>query len=41
VRLTGTNEDAARKILQGIRVTPVATMDDGVKEAIRLSGGRG
>jgi len=39
VRLTGTNEEAARKILKEVRVTSVGTMDDGVKEAIRLSGG--
>jgi len=39
VRLTGTNEDAARRILREVSVTPVATMDEGVKQAIRLSRG--
>jgi succinyl-CoA synthetase beta subunit len=41
VRLTGTNEDAAREILREVAVVPAPTMDAGVKEAIRLSrGGR-
>lgn len=39
VRLTGTNEEAARDILKKIEVVPVGTMDEGVKEAIRLSKG--
>jgi succinyl-CoA synthetase beta subunit len=39
VRLTGTNEEAARQILKEVKLTSVGTMDDGVKEAIRLSGG--
>lgn len=39
VRLTGTNEDEAREILKKVDVVPVKTMDDGVKEAIRLSKG--
>jgi succinyl-CoA synthetase beta subunit len=39
VRLTGTNEEAAREILKEVKVTSVGTMDDGVKQAIRLSGG--
>jgi succinyl-CoA synthetase beta subunit len=39
VRLTGTNEDEAREILKKIDLVPVNTMDDGVKEAIRLSKG--
>jgi succinyl-CoA synthetase beta subunit len=39
VRLTGTNEDDARKILEKVDVVSVTTMDDGVKEAIRLSKG--
>jgi succinyl-CoA synthetase beta subunit len=37
VRLTGTNEDAAREILKRVDLVPVNTMDEGVKEAIRLS----
>jgi succinyl-CoA synthetase beta subunit len=39
VRLTGTNEDAAREILKKVDLVPVRTMDEGVKEAIRLSKG--
>jgi succinyl-CoA synthetase beta subunit len=39
VRLTGTNEDAAREILKKVDLVPVNTMDEGVKEAIRLSKG--
>ena len=39
VRLTGTNEEAGRQILGAAKVVPVSTMDDGVKEAIRLSRG--
>ena len=39
VRLTGTNEEAAREILKKTDVIPAGTMDDGVKEAIRLSKG--
>ena len=39
VRLTGTNEDAAREILKKFDLVPVNTMDEGVKEAIRLSKG--
>jgi succinyl-CoA synthetase beta subunit len=41
VRLTGTNEEIAREILREVRVVPVTTMDEGVKEAIRLSRGGG
>jgi succinyl-CoA synthetase beta subunit len=37
IRLTGTNEDAAREILKKVDVTTTTTMDDCVKEAIRLS----
>ena len=37
IRLTGTNEDAAREILKKVDVTTKETMDDCVKEAIRLS----
>jgi len=39
VRLTGTNEDEAREILKKVDVVSAATMDDAVKEAIRLSKG--
>ena len=39
VRLTGTNEEAGRQILGASKVVPVSSMDDGVKEAIRLSRG--
>jgi succinyl-CoA synthetase beta subunit len=39
VRLTGTNEDEAAAILKKINIVPVASMDDGVKEAIKLSKG--
>jgi len=37
IRLTGTNEDVAREILKQVDVTTKETMDDCVKEAIRLS----
>jgi succinyl-CoA synthetase beta subunit len=37
IRLTGTNEEKAREILKQVDVTTAATMDDCVKEAIRLS----
>jgi succinyl-CoA synthetase beta subunit len=37
IRLTGTNEDIAKDILKQVDVTATATMDDCVKEAIRLS----
>jgi succinyl-CoA synthetase beta subunit len=39
VRLTGTNEDEAREILKQVSIESVTTMDEGVKEAIRLSKG--
>jgi len=39
VRLTGTNEDEARRILGGASVVPVSAMDEGVKQAISLSRG--
>ena len=39
VRLTGTNEDVATEILKKVDVHPVSSMDEGVKEAIRLSKG--
>lgn len=37
IRLTGTNEDVAREILKKVDVTTKETMDDCVKEAIKLS----
>ena len=41
VRLTGTNEDLAKDILKKVNVVTVSSMDEGVREAIRLSkGGR-
>ncbi len=39
VRLTGTNEDAAAEILKKVKIVPVASMDEGVKEVIKLSKG--
>ncbi|MFZ1946980.1 MAG: ADP-forming succinate--CoA ligase subunit beta [bacterium] len=39
VRLTGTNEEAARAILKEIAVVPVTAMDEGVMEAVRLVRG--
>lgn len=39
VRLTGTNEEEARRILKKVKVVSVASMDEGVKEAIRLTRG--
>jgi succinyl-CoA synthetase beta subunit len=39
VRLTGTNEEIAHEILRGVKVATVGTMDEGVKEAIRLARG--
>ncbi|UCG42862.1 MAG: ADP-forming succinate--CoA ligase subunit beta [candidate division WOR-3 bacterium] len=38
-RLTGTNQDKARKLLQGTDVTPAATMSEAVKKAVELAGG--
>jgi succinyl-CoA synthetase beta subunit len=39
VRLTGTNEEEARKILEesDVEVTPAVTMDDVVQQGIRLA----
>ncbi len=39
VRLTGTNEDKAAEILRKIDIVPVKSMDEGVREVIRLSKG--
>lgn len=41
VRLTGTNEEAAREILAQVDVVTAATMDEGVKKAIELAAYRG
>jgi succinyl-CoA synthetase beta subunit len=38
VRLTGTNEDKARKILEEINLTATSSMEEVVKRAIELSG---
>ena len=38
VRLTGTNEDRAREILKGTALIPAATMEEGVKRAIKAAG---
>jgi succinyl-CoA synthetase beta subunit len=38
VRLTGTNEDHARKILEEIHLSATSSMEDVVKRAIELSG---
>ncbi len=37
IRLTGTNEEEGRKILAGAGMTPVETMDEGAREAVRLA----
>jgi succinyl-CoA synthetase beta subunit len=39
VRLTGTNEEEARRILaeSDVKVTPAVTMDDVVQQGIRLA----
>jgi succinyl-CoA synthetase beta subunit len=39
VRLTGTNEEAAAEILKKVNIVPVTSMDEGVREVIRLSKG--
>jgi len=38
VRLTGTNEDKARKILEEVNLTATSSMEEVVKRAIELSG---
>jgi succinyl-CoA synthetase beta subunit len=38
VRLTGTNEDKARKILEEVSLTATSSMEEVVKKAIELSG---
>lgn len=37
IRLTGTNEEEGRKILAEAGMSPVETMDEGAKEAVRLA----
>ncbi len=37
IRLTGTNEEEGRRILREAAMTPVETMDEGAREAVRLS----
>jgi succinyl-CoA synthetase beta subunit len=37
IRLTGTNEEEGRRILRDAGMTPVETMDEGAREAVRLS----
>jgi len=39
VRLVGTNEAEARKILSGTELVPAETMDEAVQKAIELAGG--
>ena len=39
IRLTGTNEEEGRRILSEAGMTPVETMDEGAREAVRLSQG--
>ena len=39
IRLTGTNEEEGRRILKAAGMTPVETMDEGAREAVRLSHG--
>jgi succinyl-CoA synthetase beta subunit len=37
IRLTGTNEEEGRRILSQAGMTPVETMDEGAREAVRLA----
>jgi succinyl-CoA synthetase beta subunit len=37
IRLTGTNEEEGRRILAQAAMTPVQTMDEGAREAVRLA----
>ncbi len=39
VRLTGTNEEQGRKMLEGSKLIPVETMDEAVQKALELAGG--
>jgi succinyl-CoA synthetase beta subunit len=38
-RLTGTNEEKAREMLQGSSLVPAVTMDEAVQKALELAGG--
>jgi len=38
VRLTGTNEEKAREMLEGSKLVPAATMDEAVMKALELAG---
>jgi len=38
VRLTGTNEEEARKLLAETELVPAETMDEAVQKAIELAG---
>ncbi len=40
IRLTGTNEEEGRRILADAGMTPVETMDEGAREAVRIARGR-
>jgi succinyl-CoA synthetase beta subunit len=39
VRLTGTNEEEAREMLEGSKLIPAVTMDEAVQKALELAGG--
>jgi len=39
VRLTGTNEEEGRKMLEGSELHPAVTMDEAVQKALELAGG--
>ena len=39
VRLTGTNEEEARVMLEGSKLIPAVTMDEAVQKALELAGG--
>ena len=38
-RLTGTNEEKGREMLQGSKLIPAVTMDEAVQKALELAGG--
>jgi succinyl-CoA synthetase beta subunit len=39
VRLTGTNEEKAREMLEGSKLVAAVTMDEAVQKALELAGG--
>ena len=39
VRLTGTNEEKAREMLEGSKLIPAVTMDEAVQKSLELAGG--